>query len=39
MTGPVLFLLLQDSSLAFHTKRGQLTDADGSFVSYVDRVH
>ena len=26
-------------SLAFHMKRGQLTDADDSFVSYVDQVH
>ena len=39
VTGPSLFLLLQDSPLAFHTKRGRLTDADDSFVSYVDQVH
>ena len=32
MTGPVLFLLLQDSPLVFHTKWGQLTDADDSFI-------
>ena len=32
MTGPVLFLLLQDSPLAFHMKWGWLTDADDSLI-------